>query len=100
MPWVGSCVSQNAFSAPQKQPRPNSAISLPSGYGPFSGAPFTKWVLAVGMGWARPGSASFGSGMAALVLKKIIGNLPVGAFAASYLAARAQEKNSPASNSA
>ena len=34
-------VCQNLRSAPQKQPRPNTAVWYPSGHGPCSGLPFT-----------------------------------------------------------
>src|SRR5882672_3042454 len=55
--------SQNLRSAPQKQPRPNTARSRPSGYGPFRGRPLTKCCLAVGIAFGRPGSASPGAGI-------------------------------------
>src|SRR6185295_19687388 len=54
--------------APQKQPRPNIAVSRPSGYGPFSGRPLTKCLAAVGIGLARPGSASAAAGISAFFL--------------------------------
>ena len=55
-------ICQNMRSAPQKQPRPNIAVSRPSGYGPFSGRLETKCFEAVGIGLPRPGSASSGFG--------------------------------------
>jgi hypothetical protein len=56
-------VCQNSFSAPQKHPIANVAISLPSGYGGWIREPLMKCVSAVGMGCSRPGSASRASGM-------------------------------------
>ena len=50
-------VSQNAFSAPQKQPSPNIAVSVPAGNGGVSGRPLTWCVAGTGMRSARPGSA-------------------------------------------
>ena len=47
------------------------AISLPSGYGPLSEAPFTKCEAAVGIGLGRPGSAFPGSGIAVLLLRRV-----------------------------
>src|SRR3990170_5507741 len=49
---------QNLRSAPQKQPRPKTARSIPSGYGPCRGCPLTKCRSAVGIGDERPGNAS------------------------------------------
>src|SRR5260221_10036012 len=56
-------VCQNFFSAPQKQPRPNTAVRVPSGHGPVSDAPFTKWRAGATMGSDRPLRASSGLGM-------------------------------------
>src|SRR5581483_1061881 len=56
--------SQNLRSAPQKQPSANTACSRPCGYGGFRLWPLTKWVVAVGMACARPGSASVALGSA------------------------------------
>jgi hypothetical protein len=57
----GCC--QNVFSSPQKQPSANSAICVPSGYGPPIGVPRTVWMPGVMIGSARPGSASSGEGI-------------------------------------
>src|SRR6266404_8759885 len=59
--------SQNLRSAPQKQPSPNTACSRPCGYGGCSLRPLTKWVAAVGIGVARPGSASAALGNAVVL---------------------------------
>src|SRR3954452_8486495 len=61
---VGS--SQKPFSAPQKQPMPNTARSVPSGNGGSSGVPSTKWRSGTGIFSSRPGRASSGAGMAVL----------------------------------
>src|SRR5882724_217999 len=58
---------QNLRSAPQKQPSPNTACSRPAGYGGCSLRPLTKWVVAVGIGVARPGSASAALGNAVVL---------------------------------
>ena len=50
-------VSQNAFSAPQKQPSPKIAVCMPAGNGGVSGRPLTWWVAGTGIRSARPGSA-------------------------------------------
>lgn len=54
---------QNLRSAPQKQPMPNTAVSVPAGNGGRIGAGSTKWRGGTGIGVARPGSASSGRGM-------------------------------------
>ena len=51
-------VFQNVFSAPQKQPNANSAISLPSGYGGRSAVPSTSCAAGTAITPARPGSGS------------------------------------------
>src|SRR4051812_20694242 len=48
-------------SAPQKQPRPKTARSRPSGKGGCSGVPSTSWRAGTGIGVSRPGRASAGS---------------------------------------
>ena len=49
------------------------AVSTPSGQGPCRGRPFTKWVVAVGMASGRPGKASPGEGMAAVLRNSMSG---------------------------
>src|SRR5205809_2480714 len=49
---------QKAFSAPQKQPIPNTACSNPSGNGASRRLPFTKWVSGTGIFSLRPPRAS------------------------------------------
>ncbi len=49
---------QKFCSSPQKQPSANSAISVPSGYGPGSGVCSTSCSAGTGMGVDRPGRAS------------------------------------------
>src|SRR3954447_21667670 len=58
--------SQNSFSAPQKQPMPNTARSVPSGKGGSSGVPSTKWRSGTRIFSSRPGSASSAAGMVVL----------------------------------
>src|SRR6266446_4646240 len=70
--------SQNLRSAPQKQPSPNTACSRPCGYGGCSGRPLTKWLAAVGIGLARPGSASAALGNAVVLRMNNMGFLPAG----------------------
>src|SRR5712671_6171730 len=60
--------SQNLRSAPQKHPKPKIAVSEPSGYGPLSGRPLTKWRDAVGIGSLRPGSAAAALGISSFFL--------------------------------
>src|SRR5262249_38321052 len=69
--------SQNLRSAPQKQPMPKMAVSWPAGYGPLSGRPLTKWLVAVGVGVARPGSAAPGAGIFNCFLNLNLGRAPV-----------------------
>src|SRR5690242_19634102 len=59
-------VSQNLRSAPQKQPIPNTACSVPSGKGGCSGRPFTAWCSGTGIDSSRPGRASAAVGMLVL----------------------------------
>src|SRR5712671_2612463 len=60
--------SQNLRSAPQKHPKPKIAVSEPSGYGPLSGRPLTKWRDAVAIGSLRPGSAVAALGISSFFL--------------------------------
>src|SRR5262249_22127733 len=53
---------QNAFSAPQKHPMPNSASSVPAGKGGSSREPSTKCSAGTVILSGRPGSASSGRG--------------------------------------
>src|SRR5882724_13620056 len=69
---------QNLRSAPQKQPSPNTACSRPAGYGGCSLRPLTKWVVAVGIGVARPGSASAALGNAVVLRMNNMDNLQAG----------------------
>jgi hypothetical protein len=55
---------QNIRSAPQKQPIPKIARSIPSGNGGPMGVPRTRWVPGATIGLSRPGSASSGAGSA------------------------------------
>src|SRR6202040_588305 len=50
--------SQNLRSAPQKQPMPNNAVSMPRGNGGCSRRPVMKWVPAVNTGLGLPSRAS------------------------------------------
>src|SRR5262245_1204464 len=68
-----SPISQNLRSAPQKHPRPKTAVSVPSGYGPFSGRPLMKWVAAVGIGSARPLSAVSAVGISGFLREESMG---------------------------
>src|SRR5437870_9585138 len=49
---------------------PNTACSKPAGYGGCSLRPLTKWVVAVGIGVSRPGSASAALGNAVVLRMK------------------------------
>src|SRR5579871_4606486 len=60
--------SQNLRSAPQKHPMPKIAVSRPSGYGPLSGRPLTKWRAAVAIGSLRPGRAVAALGISSFFL--------------------------------
>ena len=67
---------QNAFSAPQKQPRPKIAVFVPSGHGPASGVPRTVWVPGVTIGAGRPARASAGEGtVSGLAVKNLMRQL-------------------------
>jgi hypothetical protein len=55
---------QNMRSAPQKQPIPKIARSVPSGNGGPIGVPRTRCVPGIAIGVSRPGSASSGVGIA------------------------------------
>src|SRR3954453_13799045 len=57
-------------SAPQKQPRPKTARSRPSGKGGCSGVPSTSWRAGTGIGVSRPGRASAGSIMRVFAREK------------------------------
>src|SRR3954470_673928 len=70
--------SQNFRSAPQKQPSPNTTCSRPSGYGGCKARPLTKWRVAVGIGVARPGNASFALGSAVVLRMKNMDYLQAG----------------------
>src|SRR5690242_14353070 len=70
--------SQNFRSAPQKQPSPNTACSRASGYGGSKVRPLTKWRVAVGIGVARPGKASFALGSAVVLRMKNMDYLQAG----------------------
>src|SRR5882724_449590 len=72
---------QNLRSAPQKQPSPNTACSRPAGYGGCSLRPLTKWVVAVGIGVARPGSASAALGNAVVLRMNNMDYLQAGSAA-------------------
>src|SRR5262252_8962149 len=65
---IPSPSSQNLRSAPQKHPKPKIAVSKPSGYGPLSGRPLTKWRDAVGIGSLRPGNAVAALGISSFFL--------------------------------
>src|SRR5262249_50181810 len=65
---IPSPSSQNLRSAPQKHPKPKIAVSEPSGYGPLSGRPLTKWREAVAIGSLRPGSAVAALGISSFFL--------------------------------
>src|SRR5215210_9285801 len=54
-------ICQNLRSAPQKQPRPNTAVLIPSGNGALRGVPSTACLSGtLNAGRSRPGSASVG----------------------------------------
>src|SRR5450631_2077531 len=60
--------SQNLRSAPQKQPIPKVANSVPTGKGGTSGAPLTKCLAGTAIRSVRPGNASAAVGSLDLVL--------------------------------
>jgi hypothetical protein len=57
---------------------PKIAVSVPAGYGPFSGRRLMKCSLAVGIGLDRPGRAVPGAGISAFFLNMNIAALPCG----------------------
>src|SRR4051812_3364158 len=75
--------SQKSFSAPQKQPIPNSARSVPSGKGGSSGVPSTKWRSGTTIFSSRPGSASSGAGSLVLLRSR---------FSSTDLSLRGEER--------
>src|SRR5262245_13944977 len=64
---------QNIRSAPQKQPMPKMARSVPSGKGGPIGVPRTRCRPGTTIGVSRPGSASSGVGIAAGLRVKSMG---------------------------
>src|SRR6266542_4334196 len=57
-------------SAPQKQPIPKTAVSLPAGHGPFSGVPSTVCVDATGISVELPGRAWSGVGRSSFLYRR------------------------------
>src|SRR4051794_33325454 len=57
-------------SAPQKQPMPKIALSVPSGNGGSSGVPSTKWLEGTAIRCSRPGRASSFEVMAVFLLSR------------------------------
>ena len=62
---------QNSFSAPQKQPMPNTASCIPAGNGGAMRWWFTKCASGTASGVVRPGSACAGPGMVFLLLAMV-----------------------------
>ena len=71
---------QKSFSAPQKQPIPNSAISVPAGYGGRRAEPRTACLAGTGISVGRPGRISSAEGN--LVLWGSVNQLMAAVYAA------------------